>query len=145
LKKKTLYEKSKFYIDAAHILNDIFKDDHGCQNYKFLLDISRKYMTFLPFFAPINRPEDVNCFETVSTGTSVKMNDVYDILKKQRRSNALIEAWHRVIKSELSAKALEIGKPPVKIGRFVRYIVKKFDSKVMSCKYDLPESCNSRN
>jgi hypothetical protein len=126
------------------LLNDAFVQDKDGGNYAFLKEFARKYMTLLPFFAPINNTESENII-TIPKEIVMDMDNIYEILKRQRRSNALIEAWHRVMKADLSAKAIEIGNTPLRIGRFMKYIFEKIDSKIMSCRYDLPEHMNSRN
>ena len=57
-------------------------------------------MTLLPFFAPLNNSRSEN--EIANEKDNVQIIDnVYEVLKRQRRSNALIEAWNRVTEVDL--------------------------------------------
>ena len=108
LQKKTLYQRSKFYLDCMVLLNDAFVQDKDGGNYAFLKEFARMYMTLLPIFAPINNTESEKII-TIYKEIVMDMDNIYEILKCQRRSNALVEAWHRAMKADLSGKAIEIG------------------------------------
>lgn len=112
---KQFYSKSKFYIDFKNI--SVEQDDNNLANacniyYKpaFIKEILKNFIPYIPLWAPIIEYKK-------------KADDPLHF------TNAPIESFFGELKNQCQKKANEIGKLPIKVGRFLNFLGQIIDTK----------------